>query len=122
MLVVEDDDVTRSMLTIALSDIGPVFAAVDVPQAARSIAALRPRVLVLDLALPEPDDGARLLDHAQRRGIALPPVVVVSGLPDACGRAQRLGAAACFTKPVDVGALLAKVEELAAAEEGLARS
>jgi DNA-binding response OmpR family regulator len=87
-----------------------------VPETFEQIAALRPAVLVIDLAVGQQAGWAlleRLRAGAQTRGI---PVVLFSTDPRLLARAQadpaRYGGDAFVTKPFDVAEMLAVVERL----------
>jgi CheY-like chemotaxis protein len=80
VLLVEDDAALRGLFLLALRAAGhEVRDAADGLDALRSVEALRPDVVVLDLNLPRlsgPDVLAELEAHAETRWI---PVVVVTG-------------------------------------------
>ncbi len=90
--------------------------AVDVHQAIRFVATVRPDVIVLDLLLdpgrPDGIDGPDVLHRLRARGLPVPPVIVVSGWALGADIATTIGAAAYFAKPVDIGALADKIREV----------
>jgi len=56
VLIVEDDDAIREMLSVAFSDAGlDIVAALDGMHALRTAVAIRPDVVLLDLGLPALD-------------------------------------------------------------------
>jgi PAS domain S-box-containing protein len=86
--------------------------------AAAGLQALRkrlPALLLLDWQLPD-GDGLTLLGRLRELGIRPPPVVVVSAnaQPEQIAAAQVAGAQHYLTKPLDVRAVLALVDELLA--------
>ena len=119
VLVVEDDDATRQLLIAALGDAFVVVGARDMVQALRW-AATKPDVIVLDLALdrgsPTLPTVAQLVPILETRRLRVPPVIVLSALPDAGIIAATIGAVACFPKPFDVDALVERVRTLARGE------
>ena len=101
VLVIEDDDATRTMLAEFLAEEGfAVSSALDGAHALRAASAHRPDVVVLDLGLP-------VLDGA---GV---PIVAVSGLPYGAEMARQIGAAAYYRKPLDLPAFARVLRELA---------
>ena len=75
----------------------------------------RPHLILLDINLPDMDGYAVmqcLREHPATRGI---PVIAVSAnaMPRDLERSRAAGFAAYVTKPIDVGQLLRKVDELA---------
>ena len=75
----------------------------------------RPHLILLDINLPDMDGYAVmqcLREHPTTRGI---PVIAVSAnaMPRDLERSRAAGFAAYVTKPIDVGQLLRKVDELA---------
>ena len=102
VLVVEDDPANARLLRFHLESSGyAVVEAMRVAEAVELARRLRPQVVLLDLILPEGEDGLSVLRElkggAQTAGI---PVIVVSVVQET-RRARELGAAECFVKPVD---------------------
>ena len=111
VLVVEDDAANARLLRFHLEAAGyQVVEAQREAQALELARRLQPRAILLDLLLPDGEDGLRVLEAVKRderlRGV---PVLVVSVVQET-ERARTLGAARCFVKPVD-GALV--IEALA---------
>ena len=119
ILVVEDQEVVRAMLSALLEARGfQVDNASDGPSAVERAAERGYAAIVLDLVLPGRFDGleaCRLI-----RGLpmhARTPVVVVSGRhdQDVRNRALAMGADRYFLKPYSAVALLRAIEGLARA-------
>ena len=113
VLVVEDDPPNARLLRFHLETAGyAVVEATREQQALELVQRLKPRLVLLDLILPEGDDGLRILralkaDPATRRT----PVIVVSVVQET-RRARELGADECFVKPVDATRLLEVAQRL----------
>jgi DNA-binding response OmpR family regulator len=109
ILLVEDDQDTRTGLTIRLESQG--FAVVEALDAASALAVgvrERPDLILLDLGLPA-GDGFALLHRFRSHGALFSvPVIVLSARDPASNRAKALdsGAAEYFQKPADDKALL----------------
>ncbi len=116
ILVVEDQDVVRTMLSALLGARGyRVDAVCDGPAAVERATDVAYAAIVMDLVLPGAFDGV----EACRRIRALPehartPVLVVSGRQDPTVRARVLAAGAdrFFLKPYSAVALLRAIETL----------
>ena len=114
VLVVEDSDVERELLTALLAaERYQVRAAAD---GAAALAALvvtpRPKLVVLNLWMPVMD-GFRFLEAARGRGLLDGiAVVTLSALPR---REHPQGVAATLEKPIDPPALLAALRRCLAA-------
>lgn len=110
ILIVEDNDDVRRMLAAVLEAEGyEVTAAVSGRQALDYLLTRGPyRAVITDLALPG-GTGNELLD-AMRMEKMTTPVIVLSGMPDL--PPQTPPVAACFRKPAEPAALLAKLREL----------
>jgi len=114
VLVVEDDPNVRGLLQTLLSAEG-----YDVSTASDGIAGLvkaasaPPRLLVLDIMMPDLG-GVRVLDElAADPALRDVPVVVVTGKVEVIPALRdRLGAASVFAKPFGVVEFLGRVEEL----------
>ena len=112
ILIVEDDDGTRNMISRRLKEAG--FRTVEAGGGAQAISAareLRPAVITLDMVMPSVDGWtvlAALRDDPRTRDI---PVVVASIVDDR-EMAISLGAADYVPKPFPVDDLLGSVERL----------
>ena len=111
VLIVEDDDVVREMLSVALDDAGfEIVAALDGLHALRTAVATQPDVVLLDLGLPELDGSGYVErwrerdEHAQEV-----PVIVMSGLPYGRQIADEIGAVQFFAKPFDIEEVIAAI-------------
>ena len=116
ILVVEDSDVCRDALEVALSKLPrfAVRAVATAEQALECLAAENICALVTDLHL-ESMDGFALISwvrsHPQRAEL---PILVISGDndPGTPARLAEIGADAFFTKPYSPAAVRGKLEEL----------
>ena len=105
ILLVEDDDALRALLTAVLDDAGFSVTAIrlagDVPETLRVTSA---DLIVLDLVMPSGTmQGAELLVLLREADAWRHlPVVILSGYGDVVNRdiMTRLGAAAVLTKPL----------------------
>jgi CheY-like chemotaxis protein len=121
VLIVEDDQDTREMLSVMLTTEG--FHAVGAEDGLEALHLLRtvrrrapeiPCLVLLDLKMPRLGGGefrrAQLGDPA----VANVPVAVMSGASDAEQRGNALGAVATLTKPIDLDRLRAVVRRYCA--------
>jgi DNA-binding response OmpR family regulator len=113
MLLVDDDDGVRTMMTATLQHKGfEVVAAANVTEALRHIATESFDVLITDLHMPNPGDGFTVVTamrHSQPNALTL----FVSGYPDVQGAmaAILLEADEILVKPFEVGKLADLVRE-----------
>lgn len=117
ILVVEDDNAIRGLVTELLRDDG-----YDVREATNGIEALerlqeqRPDLIVLDLMMPVMD-GWRFVEECRREpGCGEVPIVVTSAshdLPRTAEKLRSFGVRTCLAKPFDLDGLLALVERYA---------
>jgi CheY-like chemotaxis protein len=108
VLVVDDDDSTREMLVLALTDEGyRVVEARDGREAIRFVAELHPDLVLLDVRMPGMT-GQELLPLLRREHPDL-PVVLTSADPRLAYEAAREGATAVLVKPFDLDQLLETV-------------
>jgi CheY-like chemotaxis protein len=114
ILVVEDDEAIRGLVTEVLRDDG-----YDVSEAANGAEALalvvghRPDLIVLDLMMPVMDGWAFVEACRNSSCCREVPIVVTSASHDLPRTAERLrsyGVRTCLAKPFDVDGLLALVE------------
>src|SRR5580698_5000317 len=107
ILLVDDDDGVRTMMTAALRHKGfEVVAAANVTEALKHIAAESFDVLITDLHMPNPGDGFTVVTamrHSQPAALTL----LVSGYPDvqSAMTAILMEADEIILKPFDVGKL-----------------
>lgn len=115
ILVVEDDDSVRSMISTALIDEGfEVLTAQDGFDALRIVAAGRPDLIVLDFGLPLLDGPSFAAQWRER----VPPeqhvpIVGISGLPNGAELARHTGVDEFLAKPLDLDVLVGAVRRLA---------
>ena len=114
VLVVEDDDIVRHLLTALLEDEGYRVAAVTNGAAALQLlaeaTAAEPEVILLDMWMPVMDGWAFARALHERYGRKI-PVVVMSAADDVRLRANEIGANADLGKPFDLAELQAVVED-----------
>ena len=109
ILVLEDDQTTRELLEIVLTDEGyEARSAGTVSQALAVARERQPAVILFDMLLP--DEGGEGFVRAYR---ALPGamarLIAVSGIADLEDEAGRIGADAFLAKPFELDELLAVV-------------
>ncbi len=105
VLVVEDDDDLRRLITIAVADAG--YSAVGVADGAAALAACAERdadVILLDLALPRLA-GQAFVD-AYRRDHGRAKLIVVTGATSGGEISARMQAAAFLSKPFELDELV----------------
>jgi two-component system KDP operon response regulator KdpE len=112
VLVIEDDNDTRRLITEALRGVGlDVVAAVDAGQALRTALARKPAAVVLDIGLPDYDGTQFVARWRERRPDANEvPILIVSGRSDRREIASLVGAAYVCGKPFEVDELVSQVE------------
>ncbi len=122
ILIVDDDEDTREMLTLLLGLEGyRALAAADGLDALERIRAHgRPALILLDLRMPRMNgaDFARAL--AADPVLASTPIVVLSGDVPCNGRPAAFAAIDCLTKPVDLTELFGVVARVVPRREGAA--
>ena len=112
VLVIEDDNDIRRLITESLTNAGlDVVAAVDAGQALRTALARKPAAVVLDLGLPDFDGTQFVARWRERRPDANDvPIVIVSARSDRREIASLLGASYVCGKPFEVDELVGEVE------------
>jgi CheY-like chemotaxis protein len=113
VLVVEDDVAVCGALVALLEASGYEAVGVrDGTEAFRLLQeGLRPRMIFLDLSMPEMDGEHFRLVQLRHERLAAIPVVILSGRPDAKEVARSLRTPGVLEKPVDGDVLLHAVEE-----------
>ena len=111
VLVVEDDELTREVVTLMLE--GQGYAVQEAGDGQEALDRLRegprPGCILLDLRMPRMDGRQFRSRQRQDPALAGVPVVVVSAEPELAAEAASLGAAGYLQKPVRAEALLAAV-------------
>jgi DNA-binding response OmpR family regulator len=107
ILVVDDDADVAEPLAILLSRTYDVDLAANGADAVRRIERGHYDAIVLDLVMPVMD-GSSFKAWLDGQGLDI-PVVLVSGSADLVERAQQLGVADHFAKPLDTAALRARL-------------
>jgi len=114
--IVDDDDSLRNSLLRLFRSAGySVVGFASATDLLRSLAAQRPRCVILDLQLPDVS-GIEMLERFAKLADA-PPVVVITGSDDPSVRDQciALGARHYFRKPLDCDSLLEAAAEIVGA-------
>jgi two-component system response regulator AtoC len=112
ILVVDDEEDTRSALRTILTDSGyQVEVAADGEEALKKASASRPALVITDLVMPD-IDGMGLMT-ALRRDLPRVPVTILTGFAtvDGAVAAMREGAYDYLTKPVDMDRLHVLLEK-----------
>jgi CheY-like chemotaxis protein len=112
VLVVEDDQVIRGVISEVLDDRG--FRVVAVGNGVEALEVLdreRPAAVVLDLLMPVMHGWAFMESYFEKTDGAAIPIVVVSVNPILPRSFNRFGVRACVGKPFQVDDLLGAVEE-----------
>jgi CheY-like chemotaxis protein len=123
VLVVEDDSVARTLLGTILEDAGYTVAL-----AANGREALdylrngeRPFVILLDLKMPVMSGWEFREEQRRDPDLATIPIVVLTADGEFDAVVATLGAAACFSKPIDPEGLLARIRALSEAVDPASR-
>jgi CheY-like chemotaxis protein len=119
VLVVEDDESIRNVITDVLEDRGfRVVGAANGAEALDRLAVGRPDVMVLDLLMPVMHGWDFMETYADQTGGDPIPIVVVSVNPALPRSFGRFGVQSVVAKPFDVDHLLESVEEALAVSSG----
>ena len=112
VLVVEDDDSIRNVITDVLQDRGfSVATARNGSEALEQLDFVQPRVVVLDLLMPVMHGWAFMESYAEKTGGKQIPIVVVSVNPALPRSFNRFGVRTVVGKPFDIDQLIDAVED-----------
>jgi two-component system response regulator len=121
ILVVEDDDAIRGLVSEVLRDDGyQVREATNGLEALESLRQTRPDLIVLDLMMPVMNGWTFVQQCRRTKGCAEVPIVVTSAshdLPRTADQLRALGVRTYLSKPFDVEKLLALVERYVPSSE-----
>jgi two-component system, OmpR family, response regulator len=116
VLYVDDDRINTLLFEETCRFAGglEVLSAATGAEALELVAAFQPEVLVLDLHLPDTDGYALLPALRQANGSATTPAFLCTAdePADVAQAAQRAGFQGCWTKPVDLNAVLADLAQV----------
>lgn len=115
VLVVDDDETFRLIVRETLQRKGcTVQEAADGAQALECCRHFRPELILLDVMMPGVDGVSLCREIRESEELRDTPILVVTALndPKVLRDAERFGANACLTKPVDATVLWEKVEGL----------
>lgn len=111
VLVVDDDEQTRTAIRALLESYGYAVAEAAHGEAAVAEARRRPPDLILmDLVMPVMDGLEAIRRIRRTPDLAEVPVVCVSAMEGAREAATRAGFDDCLTKPLDMGRFLEQVD------------
>ena len=111
VLVVEDDESIRNVITDVLEDHGfSVTAARNGREALTTLESLMPDVMVLDLLMPVMHGWEFMESYSEKTGGEPIPIVVVSVNPALPRSFNRLGVRDFVRKPFDIDDLVAAIE------------
>jgi EAL domain-containing protein (putative c-di-GMP-specific phosphodiesterase class I)/CheY-like chemotaxis protein len=114
VLVVDDDEHIRGLVSCALELEGyEVVAAEDGEAALEQIAQQPPDLILLDMMMPGMD-GRRFSQVYRARPGRHAPIIVLTAIPDAASCATEIGAASYLSKPFEIDAMLTSVDRLVA--------
>jgi CheY-like chemotaxis protein len=117
VLVVEDDDNLRELVSLALLDEGyQVAAARNGADGLERLREHQPDVILLDVQMPVMD-GPTFAEHYRRMPPPHAPIVVYTAAGSARRWAERIRAAACLDKPFDLHAVSALLAHCARASQ-----
>jgi CheY-like chemotaxis protein len=114
VLVVDDDEDFRSMVSWALADAG--YDAVEAADGSAALVACQerdPAVILLDLAMP--GVGGQAFADAYRRGQGRAKIIVISGASSGGEISARMQASVFISKPFEVENLLVAVRRMVSA-------
>ena len=118
VLVVDDDLDSREMLSEYLAFAGfDVTTACDGVQALSLAEEVRPHVVLMDIAMPGIMDGLETTRRIRSHPVLKDAVVIAvtaMAFPDSTQKAIHAGCRAVITKPFDLNALAARIEQLVA--------
>jgi two-component system chemotaxis response regulator CheY len=112
VLVVEDDESIRNVITDVLEDHNiRVVVAANGSEALRLLDRVKPNAMVLDLLMPVMHGWEFMESYADKTNGKPIPIVVVSVNPALPRSYTRFGVCNVVAKPFDIDQLLAAVEE-----------
>lgn len=114
LLLIDDDAVQLDLRRRVLERVGHSVTTATTPEAAlEALGRCAPACILMDLRLPEADDGRALLRELKRR-LPEAPVIVLTGMPQDLESAPEAAlAGALLRKPVRSEALFAAIRRLA---------
>jgi CheY-like chemotaxis protein len=115
VLVVDDDDASRDVIGLLLSDEGfPVATAANGLEALARVDENSPSLILLDMRMPVMDGWEFARAYRARPGRHA-PIVVITAAPSARDRMKEIQAAGFLAKPFDLSDLIQIVQRFYAA-------
>ncbi|BAY89156.1 MULTISPECIES: response regulator [unclassified Tolypothrix] len=114
ILLIEDNDVNRMLLSDYLSHFGYDVQSLSLGSALfTTVEKFQPELILLDLKLPDIDGYSLLAQIKQKPEFAKIPIIVVSAFAFEIDqqRAINLGAWRYFVKPINLKALMMTIQE-----------
>jgi DNA-binding response OmpR family regulator len=113
ILVVDDDNDSRTLLEMALSASGyAVETAMNGRDALDTARRHPPQLILLDLAMPVMDGFTFRNEQMRDQALSRIPVICVSGRHDAARVSRRMHVAGCIPKPFDLQVVIERVREI----------
>jgi PAS domain S-box-containing protein len=119
VLLVEDDEATRTLLATVLGSFGAkVTAASSSTDAEAALPSFEPQIVITDIEMPG-NDGIALLQHLRATNPAL-PAIAVSGYADNASRDRifAAGFSGFVAKPLDPTVLADEIQRVIAGSDG----
>ena len=122
LLVADDDTQQLAIRKLLLEAAGhEVTVAEDAPQARRLLAELRPDVLVMDLRLPDLEDGLSLIRMVDEQRLAAKVIVLSGWTEELCDLPEEKLVSCVLGKPLRNTQLLEAIAQAVAAAPSCGR-
>lgn len=118
VVIVEDEPDLVLLLSELLASVGFRTEAVSGSRAVERISSTRPDVVVLDYSLPGMTGREVVERLKQSHGLVVPPILLVTAMPNVEALGREIGADRFLRKPFDLDAFIDAVTDLAGGRAG----